>query len=86
MLSTAAVAQNTPANEATHQGVVRIWDHALGSGYIREAVSDQDIFVHSLDLVDEVERGDRVTFSITPSVKWPRAENVRRILPVERRQ
>jgi len=64
-----------------YQGRVTYFNQNLGYGYITESVSEQDVFIHTEDLIDEIETNDRVYFRITASVKGPRAYDVQ-IVPV----
>jgi len=79
-LAHSAKAQGFPLRDS-YQGRVRLYDKQLGYGYIVEEITETDIFVHVGDLIDEIERGDRVVFTVHRGRIGPRAENVLIIRP-----
>lgn len=46
------------------EGTVKFFNTTKGFGFIRLKDSDDDIFVHSTNLIDKIKENDRVTFDI----------------------
>ncbi len=62
----------------TRNGVVKFFKEDKGFGFIVEDGSNQEIFVHVSGIVDQVDRGDKVTFETQKGKKGINAVNVRR--------
>lgn len=61
----------------SNEGVVKFFNHKKGFGFITIKDSDEEIFVHSSNLIDKIKDKNRVTFNIEKSEKGPIATNVR---------
>ena len=59
------------------EGKVKFFNYKKGFGFITLKNSDQEIFVHSKNLIDKIRDNNRVTFDIEKSKKGPIAVNVR---------
>ena len=62
---------------AIKEGTVKFFKVAKGFGFINVKDTNQDIFVHSSNLIDKVRKGDKVQFNIEQGEKGPTAVNVR---------
>jgi cold shock protein len=60
------------------KGTVKFFNHTKGFGFIKEEGSDNEYFVHSTGLVDQIRDNDTVTFDVESDKKGPRAVNVKR--------
>jgi CspA family cold shock protein len=65
---------NTPMNN----GTVKFFNDLKGFGFIKEANSNQEYFVHASGLVDEIRENDEVSFDLQEGRKGLNAVNVRR--------
>ena len=59
-------------------GKVKFFNETKGFGFIKEANSDQEYFVHVSGLVDEIRENDDVTFDLQEGRKGLNAVNVKR--------
>lgn len=59
------------------KGKVKFFDQTKGFGFIKEADSDTEVFVHSSGLVDQIRDNDEVTFDVESGRKGPNAVNVK---------
>ncbi len=59
-----------------YKGTVKFFNETKGFGFIIEAGSGQEIFVHVTGLVDQVRQGDTVTFDTQRGKKGMNAVNV----------
>ena len=59
------------------QGVVSFFNVSKGFGFIRDAETNQSIFVHVNDLLEQIQEGSAVSFEIVPGKKGPAAVRVR---------
>ncbi|MCC6410805.1 MAG: cold shock domain-containing protein [Saprospiraceae bacterium] len=60
-----------------YKGTVKFFNETKGFGFIIEAGSGQEIFVHVTGLVDQIRQGDTVTFDTQRGKKGMNAVNVR---------
>lgn len=60
----------------TYQGTVLYFDKVNGYGYITESTTEHQVFVHEMDIYDEIENNDHVTFRVYYSTKGARAYDV----------
>jgi len=58
------------------KGIVKFYNREKGFGFITKE-DQSEIFVHATGLVDEIEKGDSVTFEITEGKKGDNAINVK---------
>jgi cold shock CspA family protein len=63
---------STDRNETIRKGKVTFFDQSKGFGFIRDASTGQDVFVHANNLDEPVKENNMVTFEI---VKGPRGLN-----------
>ena len=59
-------------------GNVAFFNEAKGYGFISDAQSRQNIFVHASDLLEPIKDGNRVTFEIGNGPKGPVAKKVKK--------
>lgn len=59
------------------QGTVKFFNKAKGFGFVRDADSDQEYFVHVSGLIDEIQEDDKITFELKEGKKGPNAVNVK---------
>ncbi|MAQ47694.1 MAG: cold-shock protein [Flavobacteriales bacterium] len=59
------------------QGTVKFFNQVKGFGFITDADGDQDYFVHSTGLTEQVKDGDSVEFELEDDPKGKRAVNVK---------
>lgn len=60
-------------------GTVTFFNSSKGYGFIRDLQSNESIFVHSSNLIDEIREGDRVIFEIEIGPKGPAAFRVKQL-------
>ena len=58
-------------------GKVKFFNDSKGFGFIKDANSEKEYFVHVSGLVDEVREGDEVTFDLQEGRKGLNAVNVK---------
>jgi cold shock CspA family protein len=59
-------------NEIIRKGRVTFFDQSKGFGFIKDAATNQDIFVHANNLMEPIKENNKVSFEI---VKGPRGLN-----------
>ena len=59
------------------EGTVKFFNNAKGFGFINVKDSDEDVFVHSNNLIDQIRDNDQVTFEVEKGEKGLSAVNVR---------
>jgi CspA family cold shock protein len=52
-----------------YKGTVKFFNEEKGYGFIKDADSAQDFFVHVSGLIDEVKENDEVTFELAEGQK-----------------
>jgi CspA family cold shock protein len=58
------------------EGTVKFFNKSKGFGFIKPTDSDEDIFVHSSGLIDEIHDNDKVKFDVERGKKGMNAINV----------
>jgi CspA family cold shock protein len=58
------------------EGTVKFFNNSKGFGFIKPSDSDEDIFVHSSGLIDEIRENDKVQFEVEMGKKGMNAVNV----------
>ncbi|WP_340063301.1 cold-shock protein [Ascidiimonas aurantiaca] len=58
------------------EGTVKFFNTTKGFGFITQADSDEDVFVHKSGLIDEVQENDKVKFDLERGQKGLNAINV----------
>ena len=61
-----------------YKGTVKFFNESKGFGFIVDANSGEEIFVHVSGLIDKVKEGDTVTFETQRGKKGMNAVNVQR--------
>ena len=59
------------------EGTVKFFNNAKGFGFINIKDTEEDIFVHSTNLIDEIKENDQVTFEVEKGEKGLSAVKVR---------
>lgn len=59
------------------QGKVKFFNESKGFGFIKDAESDKEYFVHVTGLIDEIKEDDDVSFELTEGRKGLNAVNVK---------
>mgnify|MGYP000846690677 CR=1 FL=1 len=68
---------NTNKVKDMKEGTVKFFNNTKGFGFINLKDSDEDIFVHSTNLIDQIKENDQVTFDVEKGDKGLIAINVR---------
>lgn len=68
---------NLNKESGTKEGTVKFFNAKKGFGFIIVKDSNEEIFVHSTNLIDKIRDKNKVTFNIEKSDKGPVAVNVR---------
>jgi cold shock protein len=58
-------------------GKVKFFNVSRGFGFIKEADSEKEYFVHASGLIDKIKDGDDVTFELQEGKKGLNAANVK---------
>ncbi|MFO8235889.1 MAG: cold shock domain-containing protein [Bacteroidales bacterium] len=61
------------------EGKVKFFNESRGFGFIKDAESNEEYFVHVTGLVDNIEEDDDVTFDLKEGKKGMNAVNVKRV-------
>ena len=67
----------TSKSSDVKEGTVKFFNYKKGFGFIVIKDTDEEIFVHSTNLIDKIRDKNKVTFTIEQSDKGPVATNVR---------
>jgi len=60
-----------------NKGTVKFYNNSKGFGFIKDADSNKEYFVHSSGLKDNIKENDEVTFDLQTGKKGLNAVNVR---------
>lgn len=60
-----------------NKGTVKFFNESKGFGFIAEAGTKKEYFVHATGLIDEIREGDEVEFELAEGKKGMNAVNVR---------
>ena len=60
-----------------NKGTVKFFNDSKGFGFIKDAESSKEYFVHVTGLIDKVRENDDVTFDVTEGRKGLNAVNVK---------
>jgi cold shock protein len=55
---------NTNKTNVMKEGTVKFFNNAKGFGFIKLNDSDEEIFVHSTNLIDDIREDDKVKFEV----------------------
>ena len=58
------------------KGTVKFFNNSKGFGFIKQEDSNEEIFVHSSGLIDEIRENDKVKFDVKEGKKGLNAINV----------
>ncbi len=58
-------------------GKVKFFNNSKGFGFIKDAESDKEYFVHASGLIDQIKEGDTVTFELMEGKKGLNAVKVK---------
>ena len=61
------------------QGTVKFFNETKGFGFIVDAETNEEYFVHVTGLVDNIQEGDEVSFELKEGRKGLNAINVERV-------
>ena len=61
------------------EGTVKFFNDAKGFGFITVKETENDIFVHTSNLIDDIREDDKVSFKVEQGQKGLMATNVRRM-------
>jgi CspA family cold shock protein len=60
-----------------YQGIVKFFNESKGYGFIKDAETEKEYFVHVSGLIDQVRENDEVTFELQEGKKGLNAVNVK---------
>jgi CspA family cold shock protein len=60
---------NTNKDTIMKEGTVKFFNNAKGFGFIAVKDSDEEIFVHTSNLIDQIKENDNVTFDVEKGEK-----------------
>ena len=60
-----------------NKGIVKFYNYSRGFGFIKDADSPKEYFVHSSGLIDNIKENDEVTFDLETGKKGLNAVNVK---------
>lgn len=58
-------------------GIVKFFNEAKGYGFIKDADSDKEYFVHASGIIDRIKEDDEVVFEVVDGKKGENAVNVK---------
>lgn len=67
---------NTNKVNNMKEGTVKFFNNAKGIGFITVKDSEEEIFVHSTNLIENIKENDLVTFDVKKGDKGPNAVRV----------
>jgi len=67
---------NTNTITTMKEGTVKFFNNARGFGFIKVNDSDEQVFVHHSNLIDEIKEDDKVKFEVEKGDRGLRATNV----------
>jgi cold shock CspA family protein len=65
--------------ETNYEGTVSFFDESKGYGFINDANSSNQYFVHKTGLIDIIEDNDKVSFELEKGLKGMNAINVKKV-------
>lgn len=60
-----------------NKGIVKFFNESKGFGFIKDAATSKEYFVHVSGLVDQIRENDEVTFDLQDGKKGVNAVNVK---------
>jgi cold shock CspA family protein len=64
-------------NETIRKGIVSFFNDSKGFGFIKDALTQEDVFVHVSGLLEAIKENNKVIFEIVKGTKGPNAVNVK---------
>tara|TARA_Y100000589_G_C27048839_1_gene586394 strand:+ start:642 stop:836 length:195 start_codon:yes stop_codon:yes gene_type:complete len=61
------------------KGVVKFFNNEKGYGFIKDADSNEDVFVHKTGLVDSIREDDQVEYEVEQGQRGLNAVNVTKV-------
>jgi cold shock CspA family protein len=71
--------EDMPVEDKERTGVVRMFDHNKGYGFIKDNISGDSVFVHANKLTEMIQEGDKVVFETETTHKGLNATKVKKI-------
>ncbi len=65
--------------ERIKNGTVSFFDESKGFGFINDSLSGERVFVHTSQLTERIQEGDKVQFEVEMGFKGPNAVNIKRV-------
>ncbi len=62
--------------DPVRKGVVSFFNHDKGYGFIKDSDTQDSMFVHINNVLEEINEGNKVTFEVQPGMKGPEATKV----------
>ena len=62
--------------DPVRKGIVSFFNHDKGYGFIKDTESQDSMFVHINNVLEEINEGNKVTFEVQPGLKGPEATKV----------
>lgn len=62
--------------DVVRKGVVSFFNHDKGYGFIKDSSTNDSMFVHINNVLEEINEGNKVTFEVQPGLKGPEAAKV----------
>ena len=62
--------------DPVRKGIVSFFNHDKGYGFIKDTDSQDSMFVHINNVLEEINEGNKVTFEVQPGLKGPEATKV----------
>jgi cold shock CspA family protein len=72
--------EDMPVEDKERTGVVRMFDHNKGYGFIKDNISGDSVFVHANKLTEMIQEGDKVVFETETTHKGLNATKVKKIV------
>ncbi len=74
-----SIPKRKPGEDTGHEreGKVTFFDESKGYGFIKDSQSQENVFVHVNDLLEEINKGSLVSYELTKGKKGPAAIQVK---------
>ncbi len=69
--------EDLPEEDPIRKGVVSFFNDSKGFGFIRDLETQESVFVHANNLVEEIKEGNLVSFEVEMGPKGPAATQVK---------
>ena len=69
--------EDLPPEDPIRKGVVSFFNDSKGFGFIRDLETQESVFVHANNLVEEIKEGNLVSFEVEMGPKGPAATQVK---------